>query len=202
MRRIVLAMTGAACLLIVAGAAFLLSQQTPERPAPAAALNIGGADIGGPFTLVDHTGEERTSASLIQGPTLLYFGYTYCPDVCPIDTQVMVDIVDVLDEKGIQATPVFITVDPARDDVESMAIYAEIMHPKMIAMTGSDDQIATAAKAYKAYYQRVETDSAADYLMNHSAYLYLVDPDGLQAMYRRGFAPEEIAEDIAWVLDR
>ncbi|MEM9044024.1 MAG: SCO family protein [Pseudomonadota bacterium] len=202
MRRIVLAMTGAACLLIIGGAVFLMTQNNAERPAPAAALNVAGADIGGPFTLVDHTGTERTSAEVIQGPTLIYFGYTYCPDVCPIDTQVMVDIVDVLDEKGIDAKPVFITVDPARDDVESMAIYAEIMHPKMIAMTGSDEQISTAAKAYKAYYQKVETENEADYLMNHSAYLYLVDTDGLQAIYRRGFAPNEIATDIAWVLDR
>ncbi|MEM8790583.1 MAG: SCO family protein [Pseudomonadota bacterium] len=201
MQRIVLAMAGAACLLIAAGAAFLVTQDS-ERPAPQAALNVAGADIGGPFTLVDHTGVERTSSDLITGPTLIYFGYTFCPDVCPIDTQVMVDVVDELDTKGIDATPVFITVDPARDDVENMAIYAEIMHPKMIAMTGSDEQIATAAKAYKAYYQRVETESAADYLMNHSAYLYLMDQDGLQAIYRRGFEPAVIAEDAAWVLNR
>ena len=97
MRRIVLVMAGAACLLIVASAAFLMTQNT-ERPAPAAALNIGGADIGGPFTLVDHTGVERSDQDVITGPTLLYFGYTYCPDVCPIDPQVMVDIVDVLAE--------------------------------------------------------------------------------------------------------
>ncbi|MEM6933725.1 MAG: SCO family protein, partial [Pseudomonadota bacterium] len=136
------------------------------------------------------------------GPSLIYFGYTYCPDVCPLDTQVMVDVVDVLAESGTEVTPVFITVDPARDDVASMSEWAEVMHPKMIAMTGSEDQIAAAASAYKAYYQKVETDSAADYLMNHSAYFYLVDPEGIKAVYRRGFEPELVAADVAWVLAR
>lgn len=201
MRRIVLVMTGAVCLLIAVTAVFLLTQ-SPDRPAPTAALNIDGADIGGPFVLVDHTGVERSSDDVISGPTLIYFGYTYCPDVCPVDTQVMVDIVDVLAEQGADVTPIFITIDPARDDVETMAVWAEIMHPKMIAMTGSDEQVSAATKAYKAYYQKVETDGASDYLMNHSAYLYLVDPSGLLAVYRRGFTPEEIGADVAWVLDR
>ncbi|MEM6932204.1 MAG: SCO family protein, partial [Pseudomonadota bacterium] len=111
MHRIVLVMAGAVCLLIAVSAVYLLSQKT-DRPAQAAALNIDGADIGGPFTLVDHNGVERTSADVISGPSLIYFGYTYCPDVCPLDTQVMVDVVDVLAESGTEVTPVFITVDP------------------------------------------------------------------------------------------
>ncbi|MEM9369970.1 MAG: SCO family protein, partial [Pseudomonadota bacterium] len=141
MHRIVLVMAGAVCLLIAVSAVYLFSQKM-DRPAQAAALNIDGADIGGPFTLVDHNGVERTSADVISGPSLIYFGYTYCPDVCPLDTQVMVDVVDVLAESGTEVTPVFITVDPARDDVASMSEWAEVMHPKMIAMTGSEDQIA------------------------------------------------------------
>lgn len=201
MRKIVLAATGAICLSIAIGAGFLLTREV-ERPAPQAALNIAGAEIGGPFTLIDHTGVERTSAEIVTGPTLIYFGYTFCPDVCPIDAQTMVDAVDALDAMGIEATPVFITVDPARDDVETMAVYAEIMHPRMIAMTGAEARIAEAAAAYKVYYQKVETESAADYLMNHSAYLYLVDETGVKAVYRRGFPPELIAEDAAWALKR
>ncbi|MEM7236720.1 MAG: SCO family protein [Pseudomonadota bacterium] len=201
MRKVILVMAGAVCLLIAVAAVFVLTQRS-ERPAQTAALNIDGADIGGPFTLLDHTGVERTSSEVITGPALIYFGYTYCPDVCPVDTQVMVDVVDVLAETGRDVTPVFITVDPARDDVESMQEWAEIMHPKMIAMTGSDEQIAQAAGAYKAYYQKVETESEADYLMNHSAYFYLVDPEGLKAVYRRGFDPELIAADVAWALDQ
>lgn len=201
MQRIVLALAGALTLLAVAAALFLGIGGRGDRPAPQAALAIDGADIGGPFTLVDHQGATRASAEVIDGPTLIYFGYTFCPDVCPIDTQVMVEITDALAEKGIAATPIFITVDPARDDVAVMSEWAEIWHPEMIAMTGSDEQISAAAQAYKAYYSRGPELEDGGYLMNHSAFLYLTDPSGLRAVYRRGFPPEQIAEDIAWVLD-
>ncbi|MEL6475758.1 MAG: SCO family protein [Pseudomonadota bacterium] len=200
MQRIVLVMTGALCLIIVAAFVFL-NVGRGERPAPAAALNIAGGSIGGPFTLVDHTGATRQSASVITGPTLIYFGYTFCPDVCPVDTQNMVDIADMLAEDGVEATPVFVTVDPERDDIETMAAWAEIMHPKMVALTGSQEQIDAVKSAYKVYAQRVDVDGEAGYLMNHSAYLYLADPSGVRAMYRNGYDPALIAEDIAWVLD-
>ncbi|MBY8977046.1 SCO family protein [Rhodobacteraceae bacterium NNCM2] len=200
MQRIVLVMGGAVCLLIAVSAIYL-STQSSERPAPGAALNIADAAIGGPFTLVDQTGRTVSSEEVIDGPTLIYFGYTYCPDVCPVDVQIMVDTVDELAKQDIDATPVFITIDPARDDVETMAIWAEIMHPKMIALTGSDEQVAQAASAYKAYFQKVETDGASDYLMNHSAYIYLVDQSGLRAMYRRGVEPDLLAADVAWALE-
>ncbi|MEM0923635.1 MAG: SCO family protein [Pseudomonadota bacterium] len=200
MQRIILATAGALTVLIVAAAVFLAGGRG-ERPAPAAALNISGADIGGDFTLVDHLGQTRSAGDVITGPTLIYFGYTYCPDVCPIDTQNMVDIADMLAEKGLEATPIFVTVDPERDDVETMAIWAEVMHPEMIAMTGSQAQIDAVRSAYKVYAQRVDVEGQAEYLMNHSAYLYLADPSGLRAMYRNGYDPALIAEDIAWVLE-
>lgn len=201
MQRVFLVMAGSMVALIAMGTVFLTMWEV-ERPAPAAAINIEGADIGGPFELVDHTGATRTSADLIDGPTLIYFGYTYCPDVCPVDTQAMVDVADHLAELEIDATPVFITIDPARDDVETMAAWAEIHHPKMVAMTGSDAQIAAAAEAYKAFYQRIDVEGESGYLMNHSAYLYLADPTGLRALYRRDAPPALVAKDIAWVLDR
>lgn len=201
MQRIILAMAGAIVVLAIAAALFL-GIGGGERPAAAAAIQVDGSTIGGPFTLVDHTGATRTSADVIDKPTLIYFGYTFCPDVCPVDTQVMTDVVDELAKLEIDAQPIFITVDPARDDVETMAAWAEIHHPKMIAMTGSDAQIAEAAKAYKVFYQRAEVEGEAEYLMNHSAYLYFADSTGLRALYRRDAAtPDLLAADIAWVLD-
>ncbi|MEM9736834.1 MAG: SCO family protein [Pseudomonadota bacterium] len=201
MQRIILGLAGAISLLVIAAALFLTTTGRGDRPAPQAALAIDGAEIGGPFTLVDHTGATRASSEVIDGPTLIYFGYTWCPDVCPIDTQIMVEVTDALAEKGISATPIFITIDPARDDVASLSEWAEIWHPEMIAMTGSDAQISAAAKAYKAYYSRGPELEDGGYLMNHSAFMYLTDPSGLRAVYRRGYPPDQIADDIAWVLE-
>ena len=209
MQRIVLVMAASVCLLAIGAAAFLSLVSSEDRPAAAAALNIEGSDLGGPFTLVDHTGAERTSAEVIDRPTLIYFGYTFCPDVCPVDTQNMVDIVDALAERGVDSQPVFITIDPERDDVATMAAYAEIMHPKMIAMTGDAQQIETAKSAYKVYAQKVQAPGASEYLMNHTAFLYFADPTGLKAVYRRGsdpgtdpFPADLIADDIVWALAR
>ncbi|MEM7506551.1 MAG: SCO family protein [Pseudomonadota bacterium] len=209
MQRIILAMAGALVVLVFAAAVFLgmggIGGES-DRPAGSAALQIDGSSIGGPFTLVDHTGETRTSADLIDKPTLIYFGYTFCPDVCPVDTQVMTEVVDELAKLEIDAQPVFITVDPARDDVETMAAWAEIHHPKLVAMTGSNAQVEAAKAAYKVFAQRVEVDGEADYLMSHTSFLYFADTTGLRAAYRtrdregNQVEPATFAADIDWVL--
>ena len=188
--------------LILAGALFLYLGQ-PDGPVSPAAVSIAGADIGGPFTLTDHTGTRVTSAEVIDGPTLIYFGYTFCPDICPVDVALMASAVDLLAEQGLEVTPVFITVDPARDTPEALAYYAEAMHPRMIALTGTEAEVKTATDAYKVYYQRVDlAESAADYLMNHTTFTYFVTPDGLKGLFRNGFPPEEMAGEIARILSR
>jgi protein SCO1/2 len=167
-----------------------------------AMLAIGGADIGGPFELTAHTGERMTEAQVIDRPTLIYFGYTFCPDICPIDVQVMVEAVDLLDNQGIDARPVFITVDPERDTPEELALYAEAMHPKMIALSGTQEDIRATARAFKVYYNRVDMEgSAAEYLMEHTGFIYLMTPEkGLTAMFRNGFPPEQLSADVEAVL--
>lgn len=176
----------------------------PDAYRSDAMVNIDGADIGGPFALIDQTGKAVTDKTVLTAPSLVYFGYTFCPDICPIDVQIIVDAVDILADQGVAVTPVFITVDPERDTAAELAFYAEAMHPTMIALTGSQEAIRAAADAYKVYYQRVETpDSAAEYLMQHTGYTYLVTPDeGVIALFRRDFPPEKIAEDIAAILSR
>ena len=142
-----------------------------------------------------------TSAEVIDGPALLYFGYTFCPDVCPVDVAVIAEAVDLLARRGIEVKPVFITVDPARDTPEALAYWAEAMHPKMVALTGTPEEIAAAAKAYKVYYKKVEVEgSEADYLMNHTTFTYLVTPDGVRAVLRREASPEEMADVVAAIL--
>ena len=168
-----------------------------------AMLAVDGADIGGPFELTDHRGARVTSADVITGPTLVYFGYTYCPDICPIDVQTMADTVEVRAGKGIDVKPVFVTIDPERDTAEELAGYAEVMHPRMTALTGSAEDIRAAADAYRVYYNRVDIEgSAAEYLMEHTGFTYLMLPgDKLAAMFRNGFPPEHLAADIERVLE-
>ena len=200
MQRLVLGIAGGALVAIAAAAIFLLVREEPD-PLPERVVDAAGSEIGGPFELTSHEGERVTAEALIDGPTLVYFGYTFCPDVCPVDTQVMVEAVAMLEEKGIEATPVFITVDPARDDPEALKYWAEAHHPRMVALTGTAEEIAAAAEEYKVYYEKVETpDSEAGYLMNHSAFTYLMTEDGLAAMFRNGYPPEEMASEVERVL--
>ena len=196
---------GAICIVAALSVAgwFALAPASKSGHISAAMVNVDGAEIGGPFELTAHTGERVTSGALIDGPTLIYFGYTFCPDICPIDTQIMVDTVEILAERGIDVTPVFITIDPERDTPEELSYYAEAMHPEMIALTGTAEEIRAAADAYKVFYQRVDLeDSAAGYLMNHTGFTYLMTPEkGITALFRRDFTPEQIAEDVSRVLE-
>ena len=201
MRAVVLAIAAALVAGIVAGAVWISFAPRPVELSPSM-VNVQGAEIGGPFQLTDQSGERISSEQLIDGPTLIYFGYTFCPDVCPVDTQIMAQAVDLLAEEGIRVTPVFITIDPERDTPEALADYAEAVHSRMVALTGTPDEIKAAADAYKVFYQKVEMeDSAAEYLMNHTSYFYLMMPEqGLTALFRRDVTPEGLASDIARVL--
>lgn len=134
--------------------------------------------IGGPFNLVDQHGQAVSDADFRGQYMLVYFGYTYCPDVCPTELQTMSQAVDQLGDEGKKVTPVFITIDPERDTVEQLAAYAEHFHPRLVALTGSAEQIAAAAKAYRVYYGKVESEGATEYLMDHSSIVYFMDADG------------------------
>jgi protein SCO1/2 len=202
MRNAAMALGGLVFAGLAAAAIFLYLGQ-PAGPVSPAAVNVAGAAIGGPFTLTDHAGARVTSAALIDGPTLIYFGYTFCPDICPVDVDVMASAVDLLAEQGVEVTPVFISIDPARDTPEALAYYAEAMHPAMVALTGSEAEIKAAADAYRVFYQRADLEeSAAGYLMSHSTFTYFVMPDGLKALFRNGFPPEEMAGEVARILSR
>ena len=165
-------------------------------------IATGAASIGGPFTLVDETGATVTDADIITRPTLVYFGYTFCPDVCPMDVAVMGQAASILDEGGRKINTAFVTIDPARDNVETVAEFTDAMHPEMVGLTGTDEQIAAAAKAYKVYYQKAESDDPEYYLMDHSAFIYLMAPEqGFLQVYRHGEAPEAVAESVGCFVD-
>jgi protein SCO1/2 len=118
----------------------------------------GSAAIGGPFELVDHKGRAVTEKDVIVEPSLIYFGYTFCPDVCPFDTVRNAEAIDLLAAQGLSATPVFISIDPERDTPEALDAYVENIHPKMVGLTGTEEQVKAASKAYRTYYKRHNDD--------------------------------------------
>jgi protein SCO1/2 len=158
-------------------------------------------DLGGPFTLVNGEGQTVTSEEVITEPTLIYFGYTYCPDVCPLDVDRNASAIEILEERGKIVTPVFITIDPERDTPEVVRDYAEVMHPRMIGLTGSKEQVAVASKAYRTYYQ-AHPPVDGEYIVDHSTFSYLVTPEhGFLAFFRRDLTPEQMADKIGCFVD-
>ncbi|MFW2588395.1 SCO family protein [Sagittula sp. SSi028] len=158
-------------------------------------------DIGGPFELVNGAGETVTDADVITEPTLIYFGYTFCPDICPFDVARNVEAVDLLEEQGQSVTPVFITIDPKRDTPEVVGDFAENFHERMIGLTGSDEQVRAASRAYRTYYQAQDAEDDY-YLVDHSTFTYLVMPEvGFVDYFRREVTPEKMAERVGCFVD-
>ncbi len=173
--------------------------QSDDQFAQCRATNVsGGAGaIGGPFSLTDHTGQAVTEADFNSKPTLLYFGYTFCPDVCPLDNARNAEAVDLLDARGYDVTPVFVTIDPERDTQEVMAEFVSYMHPKMIGLTGTEQQIRDAARAYRVYFAKQDAPDEF-YLMDHSTFAYLHMPGhGFVEVIRRDQTPEQVADTAA-----
>jgi protein SCO1/2 len=158
----------------------------------------GGAEtIGGAFELVNAAGETVTDKDVFTEPSILYFGYTFCPDVCPMDVSRNAETIDVLAERGISVTPVFVSIDPERDTPEMVGDFAQNMHEKMIGLTGSVEQVKAASRAYKTYFKKQQGDEDY-YLVDHSTFSYLVLPEvGFVEFFRRDETPEQMADKIA-----
>jgi len=162
----------------------------------------GSSQIGGPFELVNSSGKTVTDKDVITGPTLLYFGYTYCPDVCPLDNSRNVEAIDILEERGKMVTPVFISVDPERDTPEVVGDFAANLHERMIGLTGSPEQVKAASKAYKTYFKRQDEGDEEDCLSGHSTFSYLGLPEhGFVEFFRRDLTPEQMADGIGCFVD-
>ena len=156
-----------------------------------------GVALGGPFTLVDQAGRTVTERDFAGRPMLVYFGFTYCPDVCPTELGTIASALDAMGPAGERVTPVFVTIDPERDTPAAMADYVSRFHPRMVGLTGSPEQIAQAARAYRVYYAKVRPRDSTDYLMDHSSFIYFVGPDGrVRSLFRPETTPEAIAAAI------
>jgi protein SCO1/2 len=163
-------------VLAPAGAA-----NTPAR-SPAEIMDIlmwNREPVGGPFELTDHTGRIRTERDFRGQLMLVYFGFTYCPDICPTDLQAIGLALDKLGSDAERVQPLFVTVDPERDTREHLAEYVPLFHPRLIGLTGSVEAVRQAADAYKVYFAKVPIgQEAGNYTVDHTAFIYLMDGDG------------------------
>lgn len=188
-------LSGTALVALMIGTAAFVIRGGAYASACSASAVAGGA-IGGPFTLVDELGAVVTDQEVISEPALIYFGYTFCPDFCPLDAQRNAIATDILADGGTSVTPIFITIDPARDTPDVLAEYTDNFHPKMIGLTGSDAQISAAAKEYKVVYSKADDDPDF-YLMNHSVFTYFMTPeDGFIDFFKNDDTPEVVAQRI------
>lgn len=162
-----------ALALFIAGAAWLLRTDghTP--------IATGIAQVGGPFSLVNQDGKRVTEKDFLGHYTLIFFGYTYCPDVCPTELQVMTAALDGMGDRGKNIQPVFVTIDPERDTPETLKAYVSNFGPRLLGLTGTAEEVAVAAKAYRVYYRKSDSGDPKNYLMDHSSIIYLMGPDGL-----------------------
>jgi len=197
---LVRALAFAAVLLAIAGAILVF---TPWGRALWQEGSGGGtALVGGPFTLTDQNGKPRSDADFRGQYMLVFFGFTNCPDICPIELQTMSDALDRLDAKqAAKITPIFITVDPARDTPDVLRAYVANFHPRLVALTGSAEAIGTVAKSYRVFYAKATGASApsdpAAYILNHSAVVYLMGPKGeYVAHFNPGTTAQAMAEDL------
>lgn len=171
---------------------------------PASSTKSGKALIGGPFELTDHTGKKVTDKDYRGKFMLVYFGFTYCPDVCPTELQNIAGALDLIGaERRKKITPIFITIDPERDTQELMASYVENFHPDLVGLTGTPEQIRKVGKAYRVYYKKViDKDSPDGYTMDHSALVFLMDKNGYYVRhFSHGTTPKQMAEGLIKAMD-
>ena len=168
--RIALIVAFAAALVAVV---FLVDKLYSERGGG------GIVKIGGPFTLVDHDGAPRGAGDFRGQRMLVFFGYTYCPDVCPTALSDMALALDALGDDAAKVRPIFITVDPARDTPARLKAYVANFHPRLVGLSGSEQAVTAVAKAYRVYFAKSKAEAEpGEYLMDHTSIIYLMGPDG------------------------
>lgn len=193
----------AAAMLAAAGIAILAVQVIDSGPTETGGI-LGQPTVGGPFELVDGDGRTVTQADFAGKPMVVYFGFTFCPDVCPTELVAIADAIDLLPpDEAKEIQPVFITVDPERDTPEVMKDYVSNFHERLVGLTGSPEQVRLAAQAYRVYFAKQESETeGVPYLMAHSSYIYVMDAKGRYVRhFSMGASPEEIAAGLKEVLD-
>lgn len=186
----------AALILIIAAGILCFTLLTAPSQKTAETSSVAGVQLDGKFSLIDHLGKNVTEKSWPGQYTLVFFGFTHCPSVCPTALQ---KISDVMDKIGTAepVQPLFITTDPDRDDVAQMARYVSQFHHKIIGLTGNSTQIKAAINAYKIYAAKVQNPGENDYIMDHSSFTYLMSPqDQLVAIFKSEDSSDKMAQII------
>ncbi|MFO1247173.1 MAG: SCO family protein [Alphaproteobacteria bacterium] len=187
-------------LLVAALAGGLLWHESNNVPGLGKTVITGQADVGGPFKLVDHNGKTVTDADYRGRYMLIYFGYSFCPDVCPTTLAVMAQALDRLGGDARRVTPIFITIDPERDTPKVLAEYMKAFGPQFVGLTGSVDAIKDVEKKYRVYAVKKPLDPAkpnAGYGMDHSSVLYLMGPNGkLISFYDEAISPDQLVKEL------
>ncbi len=199
MNRGIIALAFAGGVIIAAASWLLWPQSEPERSA-AALMDVvmwNKEPIGGSFTLIDQDGRSRSDAEFRGKLLLIYFGYTYCTDVCPTDMQSISSAVDWLGPAGEGVQPLFITVDPEHDRPEQLKLYVALYHPRLIGLTGSSGAIKRVARAYKVYYAKSDPARQADRTIDHSSFIFLIGREGQYlGFFPPGTPPDRLVEVI------
>ncbi len=187
---------GVAAVFLVVGIATRLPTMLEEP----VVKQVGDVAIGGEFELVDPKGNIVTEKNLLGTYTLINFGYTFCPDVCPTGLQTAAMALDLIPaRKSNKVVSLFITVDPVRDTPEVMGEYTKHFHKSLVGLSGTEEQVKKAAKAYRVYFKKVVEEGRPEdeYLMDHSAFQYLMGPDGKYVThFPHGITPEQMAEKM------
>jgi len=174
----------AVTLAVAGGAYHTLQDEVPTESTRAGAARLmnelmsGKGPVGGPFTLTDQDGRRRSLSDFRGKLVLLYFGFTYCPDVCPTDLMSVGNLVRSFGPDGAQLQPVFVTLDPERDTREVLRAYAASFHPSFVSLSGTEDEIRRVATSYKVFFEKVRPPGTNTYFIDHSAYVFLLDREG------------------------
>jgi cytochrome oxidase Cu insertion factor (SCO1/SenC/PrrC family) len=183
-------------LLVAALAGGVLWYESSRVPGLGRIVTSGAPDVGGPFTLTDHNGKTVTDRDFRGRYMLIYFGYSFCPDVCPTTLGVMAEALQKAGGKAQRIAPVFITIDPERDTPQVLGDYMKAFGPQFIGLTGSPAAIKDVEKKYRVYAAKRPLDKGG-YGMDHSSVLYLMGPDGkMISFYDEAISPDELAKDL------
>jgi protein SCO1/2 len=186
----------AACALLVMASMFgcgLAPAAEQEQPSAAQMMDdlmYGHGPIGGPFTLTDHSGKPRRDIDFRGKLMIVYFGYTFCPDVCPADLMSITQALEALGPTAESVQPVFITIDPERD-AKVLAEYLAAFHPSFVGLTGSPEQIRKVANSYKVFYVKMPGERSGEYSIDHTGAIYLMGRGGEYL----GFMPPQTSPD-------
>ncbi|KAK4145783.1 protein SCO1, mitochondrial [Dichotomopilus funicola] len=194
----------AGLLFVITGAGLVWyfeneKQRMQRKRVAESSKGVGKPKVGGPFSLIDQNGKTVTDGDLKGRYSLVYFGFTHCPDICPEELDKMARMIDLVEaQRPGGMTPVFVTCDPARDGPKELKDYLAEFHPKFLGLTGTYDQIKAMCKAYRVYFSTpTEVKPGQDYLVDHSIYFYLMDPEGdfVEALGRQ-HSPDQAAKII------